>query len=95
MNYIPLELPPRPPMQHALYLASVQQAADVLRAAQPWLLIQYPGQTDWLVAAHRTGWTRLSTAVVNIWRRPMRWWLWRLRMAREARSYDRRTRGLQ
>lgn len=79
--YEPLRLPERPPMQHPLYLDAVRQAADELRAAGPWLLVQYPGEGGWLVARRRTWAMRIVTAVVNVWRRPRRWWLGRLRQA--------------
>lgn len=95
MKFERLKLPERPPMVSSNYLAAVQLAADQLRAAQSWLLVQYPGETDWLVAVRRNWFTRLVVFCVNLWRRPRRWWLGRLALAREARSYQRRARGLQ
>lgn len=78
-------------MSHPLYLHAVQQAADELRAAEPWLLVRYWNQPAY-VASRRTPWMRLVTALVNVWRRPRRWWLGRLQVAYEARSRSRGTR---
>ena len=79
-------------MTSAEYLPAVQRAADVLRAAQPWLLVPYvPG--EWRVASRRTAWTALVVWCINLWRRPVRWWLGRLRLAREARYFQRKRNG--
>lgn len=90
-----LWLPERPPMTHPAYLEAAQRAADVLRAAGPWLLVQYPGEVDWLVARRRTVTMRIVCAAVNIWRRPRRWWLGRLRQAYFAGARDRAQKALR
>ena len=75
-----LQLPPRPPMSDEHYLEAVHRAGVALNEARPWLLVQYPNG-PWLVAKRRTALMRLVVALVNVWRRPRRWWLDRLRAA--------------
>lgn len=81
----PLELTPRPPMSSADYLAAVQRAATELRAAEPWLLVMAHGESQ-LVARRRTAFTAVVVWLVNLWRRPRRWWRGRLQLAYEARQ---------
>ena len=83
--YTPLELPPRPDMQHPGYLEAVRKAGDVLRAAEPWLLVPMPGGERY-VAQRRTLGMMAVTWVVNLARRPARWWRGRLLMAYFARQ---------
>jgi hypothetical protein len=86
MMFKRLELTPRPPMTDARYFDAVQCAADELRAAEPWLLLPYE-QTELWVAVRRTRVMRWVVAVVNLWRRPRRWYLGRLVLARERRYF--------
>lgn len=85
-----LELPPRPKMTGSqddrAYAIAVHEAALVLRAAQPWLLLPYSMSELW-VARRRTAFMWLVVLVVNLWRRPRRWWLGRMQLAREARYF--------
>lgn len=86
--YEPLQLPPRPPMTDPTYGPFVQRAGDEVRAAKPWCLVQLE---PWLgepllVAKRRTAVMRLVTWARNLWRRPRRWWLGRVRLAYEARN---------
>ena len=82
--YVELELSPRPEMTHPLYLEAVQRAASELRAAEPWLLVSC-GWEPRLVARRRSLLMALVTWCVNWYRRPRRWYLGRLRLARERR----------
>lgn len=80
-----LQLPDRPPMTDPGYLDAVQRAAVELRRAQPWLLVSAAGE-PLFVAHKRTLATWLLVKLVNLWRRPRRWWLGRLQLAYEARQ---------
>ena len=84
-RYETLRLTPRPEMTHPDYFAAVAAAAAELRAAQPWMLVTCANE-PWLVARDRTLLMLVVTALVNLWRRPRRWWRDRLQMAYEFRQ---------
>lgn len=88
--YVRLETPPCPPMTDPSFMDAVQAAADQLRAAEPWLLVPYgpttSGEVVRYVARRRSLAMLVVTALVNVWRRPRRWWLGRLQKAMVARA---------
>jgi hypothetical protein len=73
-------------MTDSKYFAAVQNAADELRRAEPWLLLPYE-QTELWVASRRSRVMRWVVVLVNLWRRPRRWYLGRLMLARERRYF--------
>lgn len=87
-----LRLPERPPMTSADYLEAVQLAGRVVRAARPWLLVAY--DTELVVATRRTRLMAWVVWVVNLYRRPRRWWLHRARAAYYARQTKRGNRNV-
>lgn len=91
-GYVRLELPQRPRMDSPQYIEAVHEAALVFDAAKPWLLVPYDMRELW-VARSRSAPMLLVTWLVNLWRRPRRWWLGRLKLAQEARFYARRKSG--
>lgn len=81
-----LMLPPRPAMTHPGFLAAVERAGDVLRAAEPWTLTPLvPG--EYVVARRRTALMRVVVACLNVVRRIQRRWRGRLQLARERRYF--------
>jgi hypothetical protein len=83
-----LELPHRPPMAmySSEYLEAVQRAAEVRRAAMPWLLLPYDERDLW-VARHRTAAMRVVVACCNVVRRVVKWYRGRLKLAAERRFF--------
>ena len=73
-------------MTDAGFMEAVQRSADVMRAAQPWLLTRYHDDKGWQVARSRTLAMVLVTSLVNVGRRVRRWWRGRVQLAYEARQ---------